>query len=519
MYEVKFIYGWNNSFELAERDITPEDLKFNDLEYDPERYVSEDFYLREPREAKITFYRHNFLVNTYVEPPSSSVLNLILYTDEDGNIIDETQYDPNIHKKEVVIDQYSKVLVKIFQDEEIIFLGFVKLNEVSDSADEIELTCVDFLDVFLQFAEQLKYNIPGDDSYGYYFSKGIIQNLLDIIENVTELNLKYTLEDEVFRQYISSYTIFEDNELDPENVTFDTPSISTPSLQYYTEHTPVRRVASAFESAVVFYQVFRLAYQEHPKLPWHYSAVILWKSYVPFTWSEVEAENYMKMSVNYNYDDFLDRLSDWEDDFLSQIEAGTAYIIKPDTYYYLQEDKNRLVEIKQNYYSCIIPYVTGQHSYLDLIKVITLTNNLTIYQKGDRIYFAIRTALPSEGDIVALTNNDILTPFSVDGISHDDLEFDVLEDLIYEDAAGGRAKNIENVKDRYREIFGDIYTKELETTVRRYHPITNEETIIKLGDKITFKRDKRWHTYLVVSHKKTDFEHKIRGYRTEVANG
>ncbi|HEX37673.1 MAG TPA: hypothetical protein ENG70_02280, partial [Candidatus Cloacimonetes bacterium] len=187
-YDVRFIRGWNDSFDLTEEDITPSDLKYKTLDYDPERYLSEDFFLREAREAKISFTRHSFIIEHYVEPPANELIDVVLYTDQDGNVIDESQYDPETDKKEVIIEKYSKILIKIIQEDEVVFLGLVKTVEVEDGASEVVLTCVDFLDLIDKFASQLTYNIPGEDSYGYYFSKGIIEDLLTKIENMTGLN-------------------------------------------------------------------------------------------------------------------------------------------------------------------------------------------------------------------------------------------------------------------------------------------------------------------------------------------
>lgn len=513
-YEVRFIQGWHNSFDLPEKDITPPGLTYKSLDYDPERYLSEDFFLREAREAKISFSRHRFIVEHYVEPPTDELIDVVLYTDSDEEIIDASQYDPETDQKEVIIDKYSKILVEIFKEGEIIFLGLVHTTDVRDEGNDISIVCTDFLDLIERFSKQLVYNIPGNDSYGYYFSKGILDELFSRIESMTGLHLKYTISPEIFFQYVSQYTICQQPDLNPVHIHFPTPQLY---FDDYTIHTPVKRIASVSKKAVVFYQVFRCAYNQylHDIAYVHYAAVIKFKKYAPDEgWSDVDEVRYNTTPGVFSYDDFIDQVDAWEDEFLGEMQSGQLFLCPGQNFYYI--DDNHLVKFKQQWWSAAIPYNTGQHKYIDLIKVITLTNNITIYQKNDSIFFSIRTALP-EGETVDITNNMIRKPFSAAGVSRDDAEFDAL-DILWEDPGSRKQKNIEHMKEVYGITFGEVYDKELNTSIDRYYPETSEEIPICLGCKIRFVRDDREQVYLIISHKPLKFKHEIRGYRIEVSN-
>jgi len=508
MFEVKFIQGWNLSFGFDEEtDITPTGLEHTELDHDPERFMSEDFFLREPREARIKFFRTQFLLDHFVYPPADEIINVVLYKDEDGNIIEESQYDPETCTKDVVVNRYSKIIVKILEDDRLIFLGLVQLNEVPDDTEEISITCTDFLDLFQSYSEALIYNVPGENSYGYYFSKSIVQSLIDIIVDTTGLNLQYSLNDDIFMEWVSDYTVYSDPNLDPDLVTFTVPQYS--NWVDYWQFTNVLRTASVPEESVVFYQVFGFWVTSAAGETYYCS--IKWKKYSPITgWSDELETTYTlveDLGVG-GYDRFLQQIDDWRIEWLASIGSGQLFLLPPDYFYYVED--NRLVRFRQEWWSAAIPYRSGNQKYIDLLKVITLVNNLTIYQDGNGVFFSKRTDLPQSTG-VDIEKDTIYKPFLQKDITRDELEYDAL-DILWVDPEGDENKlNKEHVKEMYNDIFGSTFQKEIEGYVH-----CPSEVLIP-GCTIRFVMDSYVHIFFIISVKKEDVWYKIIAYRVSIS--
>jgi len=512
-YDVKFIQGWNKSFGYAdETDITPAGLDHNELDYDPERYMSEDFFLREPREASITFFRTQFLLDHFVYPPDDEIINVVLYKDEDGNVIDEDEYDPETCTKDVVVNRYSKIIVKILEDERVVFLGLVQLSEVDDDYGEIKLQCVDFLDLIRSYSEALVYNVPGDDSYGYYFSKEILQNLIDMIIDTTGLELNYELADDIFMEWVDNYTVYMSPNLNHELINFTIPQYNN-WVDYHTL-TGVIRSTSMTERAVVFYQVF--GFWLTSALGHIYRCSIKWIKYSPVNgWSDEQEKTYEAIEdidTNGSYEILKKKANEWKLDWLSTIQSSMLFVIEPNDFYYVIDQpgsNSYLVKFNQTWWSAAIPYKSGQHKYVDLLKVVTLVNNLTIYQDEQGIFFSKRTDLPTQTEYDLMVEQ-VYKPFNQKDITRDEQEYDAL-DILWEDADGTEnKKNREHVKEMYNEIFGSTYQKEWNTY------ISNPAGTITPGCRFRIIMDRFQQEFYIISSKKEGDWYKIVAYRTSI---
>lgn len=220
-YVVKFIQYWNGSFGgspsntiIASTDNSSGyDLssKLGNIDVDKERYIADDFFLREPRRAKVSFLTDEWLYENFFLPKSVSggdyrdEINVYLFYDENGNILEYTDDDNPatlgindplddaiIAEKEVLIQQISKIILEIWQDDEKIYTGLINKAETSYNLDKITISCVDFLWLIKTFGEQLIKVIKGTN-YGVVSSANVSDKLLNKIEDLTNINLNFNV--------------------------------------------------------------------------------------------------------------------------------------------------------------------------------------------------------------------------------------------------------------------------------------------------------------------------------------
>jgi len=198
----------NNSSNI---NIIPSDIELISADIDPVKFIGDDFFMREPRKCKLKLLDNsdNFLLNNFIYNDGlygEDELNVIIWYDEDGEIIDDITNKTHwgseqiyigmdvggkiVTDKETIIQQISKIAIEISNDNTVEYVGLIDKATSSYDLDYITLECVDFLWIFKMCAEQfIKVLDNPEFEYMAIFSPLIIKELYDKIVTITRINI------------------------------------------------------------------------------------------------------------------------------------------------------------------------------------------------------------------------------------------------------------------------------------------------------------------------------------------
>lgn len=177
MYKIEFINNWNDSFGETENIAKTYDANnglLNIKYVDGEKLASWDYFRAEPREASFTLLSDNFLKDEFLNPG-----NEIEYIVGEGD------------EEEVIVEGISKVFVKIYENEQLIFTGLVDKGDIKYDYHTFEIKCNDFIYLIAMVAEKLLAQVVStdEDDFGRLNTVGNIFFLNEFIENKIGVNI------------------------------------------------------------------------------------------------------------------------------------------------------------------------------------------------------------------------------------------------------------------------------------------------------------------------------------------
>ena len=546
MYHVRFIKNWNGSALIPDNwNVDP--LLYNGIEaadllpgnqqtirdtnisslgkiewldrelttFDPEQFIGDDFFMSQPREAKLRFLRDSdgWLESKFKENDELEEINCSLYYEEDGSIIDyETinyGIDPQInigselgddivYEKEALIQQFSKYIVQIYnklsgEDNVILYTGFIDKSKTDMNSSTITLYCTDIVGVIEKFAEQLIRVVPGDeDQYSYVVSQNIVEDFIQKIIDFTKLNLEYNNE-------LSLYTV-DDSDIIPINQHTFTETehlahdhIQVGSVEYYIYDVWDRFTlrASANGYFVIFGVYLAISLSGNT-----YNDVVELYAYKTYGVINDTVSGYQFFAKNLgDYDNLLNSLNTiYSDgynigDFSDFLHLnGTAYIDINDNVVIAEEYELmsfNFYSVYQDYYTLAIPFYSGSYNYIDLFKTILYLNVLCIYSGGEGSINIIDKSDFENSDLFDIHSNEILkNGYGEKGVERNTYVLsDALDNVWYDSDNDGQ--NITELNAYMRSIYSDIfinkYPLEMKCKILRKDKFTNENKIFYIG--------------------------------------
>lgn len=480
------------------------DVRLYDIkELDSEKFVSEDFFLREPREGTITFKKSDWLVNNFLLANALEEIQYILFIDTNGNIIEYTGTPPDdwivgydtgggiiIASKEVMIQQYSKIIIVIFENVNGIeysrFTGLINKAETSIDTKTITLEVIDFNILIQKFGEQLIKNIINSGrsiGYNYEESYVIVEEIINKIKNMTGLEIVYFNDISIYNQYLNEETLIDEiiYMTEIETLNWTTPSsgwavwIETPSIGH--PYNP--NITLSFLTQTTIY--FRIEYETYIEEPFDY-----WRIRFQYRYYDTAIYYYWICDTLYNqaYVDKDDAAILARSEFMDYFGCSeSAYIISSGFVKILiresiSSDSVRYISAQQTRYSRIIPFYSGSYTYLDIMKTIFLLNNITCYVAGNgTLIFINRDSLQHDFytysyalTSMQINRRDIIKPFSVGAVEKKEIEMSEALSLVWYDTEtnGTLYNNLDNViKNEYATIFKTKYPLELNCGIKR----------------------------------------------------
>lgn len=480
-----------------------DDVRLYDIkELDSEKFVSEDFFLREPREGTITFKKSDWLVNNFLLSNPAEEINYVLYIDTNGNVIEYIGTDPGynigddingqiVFSKEVMVQQYSKIIIIIIEfigNRSIIrFTGLIDKSETGIDTKTITLEVIDFNILIQQFGEQLikTINAIGSDiDYSWRDSHVLIEEIINKIINMTKLIIPYSNEVSIYNHYlitnISTYwpmsSLVISNEFwgdppSPGGVWLTNPAFGFPynpnvTVSTYSQYPMVYRIEYALTSPpnvnIVYYKInikfIEMNYivtggevqnYEFPNLfntaEWDLSDAAIYIRGLFFNIYYCSESAYMQ-SIGEIHFFVRDSLS------------------SPGVYFYAA---------KQTRYSRIIPFYAESYTYLDIMKTIFLLNDITCYVAGNGTLTFInrkwfQDSSYSWSNPIQIERRDIIKPFGAHAVEKKDIAMPEALSLVWRDEDGILYNNLDNViKNYFATIFKTKYPLEIECGIRR----------------------------------------------------
>ena len=392
---------------LKNTSIYSDGLKLVDINYDAESYMADDFFLREPREAKIELFRDdddwlrdNFLYH------NDNEINHVLYMDEDGTILEYEGIDPDlsigdpldggtIDDKEVLIQQFSKIIVEIWNsnnDETPVFTGLVDKSQTSATHKRITLNCIDFTGLIKIFGEQLikiLITTENEDYYQFIISPNIIDELMDKIKDFTKLELEISNN---FSNYLGTATN-NNNNLELGEIAPNYTDIPGWPFSGYNgdveEYLSESIFASDLTKYFVIYRIFTFSTYEYDMYP-----STQFMMYVK--WSAWTQEGGIVQNTTYGYPVMLAyrdedtgviypyiTLNEAINQFKTMMRLAPSYYNATTmeiNYVKLNLSGNYdIIQMSQDRYSIALPIYSDTYTYMELFKTILFLNILTIY--------------------------------------------------------------------------------------------------------------------------------------------
>jgi|GEM_PF-2267825 len=552
MLYVKFIQNWSNSEltntgtpetpayaydEPKNTSVYSDGLKLKDIDYDAESYMADDFFLREPREAKIELFRDDddWLRDNFLYQNDNEI-NHVLYMDEDGTILEYEGIDPDlsigdqldggtIDDKEVLIQQFSKIIVEIWDTNSgIVFTGLVDKSQTSATHKRITLNCVDFTGLIKIFGEQLIKIIIDDpdieDYYQFIVSINIIDELFDKIKNFTKLEI--TTSNGV-ENYTNGIVTNNNNNLDIN----DYDIIWEPDNQYYNGDVETFQDVSIFasdeEKAFIIYKCFTWSKTYETSDPQQYTVTDFYLTILAYEWNVdgISGVNYATYLLAYHgppgdivYMTAINAVKQFQ-----TVKLMAAAFIDDDlliNYVAINSSGNYdIIQITQDRYSVAIPIYADTYEYMELFKTILFLNILTIYADGNgninvkSKYFEDEV----EGASTIINERDIMDGYTLGAIEKDEIEMsDALEPIWYDtETEGALYDNLDNkMKEEFSELFISRFPIEFNGSIKYNSVDIGTINDIIIGSKLEFF-DRDW---IVISKQlnKTNFSTKIKAF-------
>ena len=539
---------------LKNTSIFSHGLKLKDIDYDAESYMADDFFLREPREAKIELYRDadDWLRDNFLYQNDNEI-NHVLYLDEDGSIINYNGVDPGwqintspngveIVSKEVLIQQFSKIIVEIYDsidNETPVFTGLVDKSQTTSTHRKITLNCIDFTGLIKIFGEQLikiLTTTEDDEYYQFIVSENIINDLLDKIKKFTKLELQVNNNTSIYGDpdsiVLDHVNTFSENDVYIElSETSGLVSNNDPNHNIYgNAYVPVWnntaltfKLNSTDDSFIIFSVV-----QVHTWLQYYgydYYEIFGYRIYNPITQTLGDIQYYVYYTgSSYNG-------NGWSFPQI-HINAFTTFINLRGTAYYGEDEdgentvwiasKNISVNyeytfhrVYQDRYSVAIPIYADTYKYIELFKTILFLNILTIYADGNGNIFVKSKYFKDEvaGESTIINERDIMDGYTLGAIEKDELEMsDALEPIWYDtETEGALYDNLDNkMKEEFSELFISRFPIEFNGEIRYPSVDIGTYNDISVGSKLDFF-NRYW---IVVSSKlnKTGHKFKIKAF-------
>ena len=210
-YKVEFIRYWNNSFGGNETIIASYlSSEIEDVKIDPLKFMADNFFIRESREASFTLLNDNFIINELMTGIYSEKINVIFYYDKNGYIIsldgnnppDEDKYE----SKDIILQDLFKIFIKIYETDgnsdvynNLLFTGVVD-TDIQPSKDKVSIKAKDttwFISqtfdkfnlsayLYQQFGMRIAPFLTLPKDMLSYYIKSIMSNYLEI-ENIIEV--------------------------------------------------------------------------------------------------------------------------------------------------------------------------------------------------------------------------------------------------------------------------------------------------------------------------------------------
>ena len=511
-YIVKFIKNWNGSHLIPDDpdaeiltytyhvNISPDDLKlFGKIRVDGEKYIGDDFFMHTPREAIIPFKHNDFLMNFVGRPnPNyefSDELKSVLYYDIDGNVLesDNTELaigdeinDVAIASKEILVQQYSKIIIQISNDsnDTPFFTGLIDKSKTDVGLYNVKLHCVDFMELIDKFGEQLIKVINGfneDNNYDTIVSPSIIAELIDKISGMTNLSIMSDID------YLTApSSVYDFGEFPTADVIYDGIDRVIKEKQrspyyffVYTDNSKYCYYCQIYYSAKFSY----VSGGEHLHL-YLYTNI---KYFVYDMINETLDEEWFNRLDDVNsvdweegVDDPIEILTNWVKDVIgwnidtikeSLYDSIGTNIIKNiiiDGYTYFVNN-NVLGKVQQNYYSTVIPIYENTYKYKDLLRTILYLNVISLQVNGFGEIIAINKDIAGSDNVVLMDSSRILKPYSVKGIESKDFDISPLDIVWYDFVTDGY--NYAYVGDDGKRINLDTYIKQIYNTILSTYPI------------------------------------------------
>ena len=559
---------------LRDTSVFTDKLKLVKADFDAEKYMADDFFLREPREAKIVLFKDNdgWLNNNFLYHNDNEI-NHVLYTNKDGVVLEYEGIDPElsigqylggteeiykIDGKEVLIQQFSKIIIEIWErnsDGENIkrFVGLIDKSKTVATHTRVTLNCIDFTGLIKIFGEQLiKVLITADneDYYQYIIAPNIITELLDKIKNFTKLEIDV---DNNISNYSEGITTNNNNNLDINDYLNDIydPNINndmnngqvsyciSENIQFcdLISYDDVNIITSDYEKAFLIYESYRYNvsysfytstfYYEFFTIRYHKWTqdggwTIYYKTYTVY--GEITGVDFLG---NPTFDTFGDpsdeHIETVLDAWLNSKLKAQAFIDDEGLINYIELKPNGnydIVQIDQERYSVGIPIYADTYTYMELLKTILFLNVLTIFQDQFGMVRVMNKKLIEQESNIAkvISERDIINGYNISAIEKDELEMSNALELIwydlYEDNPdndGILYDNLDNkMKQEYAELFLTRFPLEFNGKIKKNSAIVGIINNINIGDKLNFF-NREW---IIVSSKLnvTGFEYAVKAY-------
>lgn len=569
MLYVKFIQNWNSSEltntgtpetptytygELKNTFVYTDGLKLVNINYDAESYIADDFFLRQPREAKIELFRDdddwlrdNFLYH------NDNEINHVLYMDENGVILEYEGVDPGlsigetldngtIDAKEVLIQQFSKIIVEIYDTNkgaEPVFTGLVDKSQTSSTHRRITLNCIDFTGLIRLFGDQLIKIISGleDDDYKYLVSHTTVNELMDKIKDFTKLEIEYSNSINDYLSPDDSITDIGILDLITDIAIPDVNDIGTLHSNYVEGSAALYSSEQIFADSINDVFVVFTAYT-YDSLYYYDDGsqggvidettthlIVIYKTVTASL--DISAHNRIDYDL-YTIDNISGNIINQDmtgesavNTFKNYFNSDSAFIVGESLYIY---DLNSgttfeytFYDIIQSRYKLVIPIYADTYKYIELLKTILFLNILTIYANGDGDIIVINKNFTEQeaGASTTINERDIIDGYSLSAIEKDELEMsNALEKVWYDydsEPPGLLYNNLDNtMKEELSELFLTRFPLEFNGDIKYSSVDIGTINSISVGNKLKFF-DRYW---IIISAQlnKTSFSTKIKAY-------